>query len=234
MKDRFLALAIVLAFPACAPDAAQPPASPSVTAAPSASARLEPAAPPPVTPSPELLERLRKQREAEAQRKREHPPVPWVPSGVARWHNAIEGYVSSVTPAAQRALGAAAMPFASYLNDMHNRIHPVFADSYLDYLDKLPASDPQNGKHLVTRLEIVLTEDGHIRRMGVVKASGVAEFDAAALDSLDRAQPFGPAPSAIRSADGDVYVQWELDRDEVFACSTMHARPFFLASATTL
>jgi outer membrane biosynthesis protein TonB len=64
--------------------------------------------------------------------------------------------------------------------------------------------------------------------MGIVKTSGITAFDIAALDAVDRAQPFGPAPTAIISADGNVYLHWEFHRDEVFACSTMNARPFLL------
>jgi hypothetical protein len=101
----------------------------------------------------------------------------------------MESYASSVTGAAQRPLDAAAIPFAHYLNAIHNRVPPALC------------------------------------------LLRVAEFDAAALDSVVRAQPFGPAPSEIRSSDGDVYLHWEFHRDEVFACSTMHARPFLLALA---
>ena len=49
-----------------------------------------------------------------------------------------------------------------------------------------------------------------------------------ALDAVQRASPFGPAPSAIVSSDGNVYLHWEFHRDEVYACSTMNARPFLL------
>jgi len=87
-----------------------------------------------------------------------------------------------------------------------------------------------NDQHLVTRLEIVLTKEGHLRRMGIVKTSGLTAFDIAALDAIDRAQPFGPAPSAIISPDGNVYLHWEFHRDEVFACSTQGASPFILNS----
>jgi TonB family protein len=111
---------------------------------------------------------------------------------------------------------------------MHNRIHPIFADSFLASLDNLPATHALNDQHLITRLEIVLTRDGHIVKMGVVKTSGVTAFDIAALDSVSRAQPFGQAPSAIISKDGQVYLHWEFHRDEVYACSTMNARPFML------
>jgi TonB family protein len=113
---------------------------------------------------------------------------------------------------------------------MHNRIHPIFADSFLESLDGLPPTHPMNDKHLVTRLEIVLTKEGHLKKMGVVRSSGITAFDVAALDAVDRAQPFGPAPSAIISADGNVYLHWEFHRDQIYACSTMGARPFLLTT----
>jgi TonB family protein len=171
---------------------------------------------------------LRKLREAEGERRKSEHRGSWVASHFERWRSAIENYVSNVKPGNQTALNAAAVPFASYLNGMHNRIHPIFADSFLDSLDSLPQSHPLNDQHLVTRLEIVLTKEGHLKKMGVVKTSGITAFDIAALDSVDRAQPFGPAPNAIVSPDGNVYLHWEFHRDEVYACSTMGARPFIL------
>lgn len=46
---------------------------------------------------------------------------------------------------------------------MHNRIHPLFAESFLGALDQLPAGNPlkeSKGSPLVTRLEIVLGPGG--------------------------------------------------------------------------
>ena len=56
-------------------------------------------------------------------------------------------------------------------------------------------------------------------------------FDVAALDSVDRAQPFGPAPPAIVSPGGFVYLHWEFHRDIVYACSTQGARPMILLAS---
>jgi len=114
---------------------------------------------------------------------------------------------------------------------MHNRIHPIFAEAFLESLDRLPPDHPMNDQTLVTRLEIVLTKEGRLKRMGIVKNSGVTAFDIAALDAVDRAQPFGPPPNAIISPDGNVYLHWEFHRDQVYACSTMNARPFLLNTA---
>ncbi len=176
---------------------------------------------------------LRKVREADGERRKSEHRGSWAASNFDRWRTAIENYVSSVKPGNQTALNTAAVPFASYLNGIHNRIHPIFADSFLGSLDNLPASHPLNDRHLVTRLEIVLTRDGHLRRMGVVSTSGITAFDIAALDAVDRAQPFGPAPGAIISPDGNVYLHWEFHRDE-FACSTAGARPFILSAPPSI
>ncbi len=174
-------------------------------------------------------DQLRKEREADGERRKSEHRGSWTASNFERWRNAIENYVSSVKPGNQTALNTAAVPFASYLNTIHNRIHPLFADSFLGSLDNLPKSHPLNSPKLVTRIEIVVSpKEGRIVKLGVVKTSGITAFDIAALDSVSRAQPFGPAPGAIISPDGNVYLHWEFHRDEVFACSTMHARPFLL------
>jgi hypothetical protein len=175
------------------------------------------------------VDQLRKEREADGERRKSEHRGSWTASNFERWRNAIENYVSSVKPGNQTALNTAAVPFASYLNTIHNRIHPIFADNFLGSLDNLPKSHPMNDPKILTRLEIVVSpKEGRIVKMGIVKTSGITAFDIAALDSVHRAQPFGPAPGAIVSPDGNVYLHWEFHRDEVFACSTMHARPFML------
>lgn len=174
-------------------------------------------------------DQLRKEREADGERRKSEHRGSWTASNFERWRNAIENYVSSVKPGNQTALNTAAVPFATYLNTIHNRIHPLFAESYLDSLDNLPKNHPMNDPKLITKIEIVVSpKEGRIVKMGVVKTSGITAFDIAALDSVHRAQPFGPAPGAIVSADGNVYLHWEFHRDAVFACSTMHAFPFML------
>lgn len=174
---------------------------------------------------------LRKLREADGERRKSQHRGSWTASNFDRWRSAIENYVASVKVGNQTALNTAGSPFATYLNGMHNRIHPIFAESFLESLDALPADHPLNDQHLVTVLEIILTKDGHLKRMGVVRTSGITAFDVAALDAVDRAQPFGPAPGAIVSADGNVYLHWEFHRDEGLACSTMGASPYILNSA---
>jgi len=141
----------------------------------------------------------------------------------------MENYVASVKPGNQTALNAARVPFASYLNTIHNKLHPIFADAFLDSLDSLPANHQLNGQALRTDLEVVVDKDsGKIVKMGVVRTSGVSAFDLAALEAMERASPFGKADPSIVSGDGRVYLHWEFHRQREIACGTVNARPFKL------
>ncbi len=172
---------------------------------------------------------LVRERRLDAQRRKSAHLGSWKSIGIQRWRSAIENYVPSVKPGNQTALNTARVPFASYINDIHNRIHPIFADSFLASLDNLPKSNPMNRPDISTNIEIVLSpDDGHIVRMGVTKTSGVTAFDVAALESVQRASPFGAAPKEIVSPDGRVYLHWEFWRNPYYACSTYFARPFIL------
>jgi hypothetical protein len=120
------------------------------------------------------------------------------------------------------------VPFATYLNHIHNRLHPIFALSYLDFLDGLPGSAGLHDNEMATNLEIVLSQaNGSIVKMGVTRTSGVTAFDIAALDSVQRASPFGAPPPSIVSPDGNVYLHWAFHRNAE-ACSTFNSRPFLL------
>ncbi len=143
----------------------------------------------------------------------------------ARWLPDIENYDPAVKLGNRTALNAAHSPFAGYLSTIHNAIHPVFAEEFLPSLNRLGKANALN-EELVTHVEIILTKDeGRVLRMGVTKNSGNTTFDAAALEAIDRRQPFGPAPAGIESADGNVYLHWEFHRDPVDACSTRNATP---------
>jgi TonB C terminal len=148
-----------------------------------------------------------------------------------RLRAAIENYEPSVKLGNQTSLNAARVPFATYINAIHNRLHPIFAEEFLGLAESHP-NTTFNDMNLVTHIEIVLNkEQGRIVRLGVTRASGVTAFDIAAVTSVSRAEPFGKAPDEIVSPDGNVYLHWEFHRDPVDACTTRNARPFLLKEA---
>ncbi len=142
------------------------------------------------------------------------------------FRGAIENYVAQVKPGNQTALNTAASPFATYLAQMHRRIHEEFADRFLRLLPA-DSTSPFSNPSLLTTLEIVLNGDGSLHRVGVVRTSGLMPFDQGAFLAVRRAAPFGVPPGAIRSPDGRVYVHWGFYRNQR-QCGTFNARPFLL------
>ena len=174
-------------------------------------------------------DQLKRDRSRDSARRRSKHIGSWKTVGLERWRSAIENYVPSVKLGNQTALNTAYAPFATYLNSIHNRIHPIFADGFLASLDRLPNGDPMNRPELKTFLEIVLSRtDGSLVRMGVTRSSGVTAFDVGALESVARAAPFGSPPPVIVSPDGNVYLHWEFHRNPIYACSTYFAHPYIL------
>jgi hypothetical protein len=186
-----------------------------------------------LTPSTALAivgkEQLARERARDGERRRSEHRGSWQDTSLQRYRSAIENYVAHVKPGNQTALNSAHAPFASYLNAIHNRLHPVFADRFLSSLSRMPGDHPLNNMEMTTNLEIVLRpDDGQVVRMGVTKSSGVTAFDIGALDSVKRAGPFGAAPQSIISPDGNVYFHWEFHRLPQYACSTYFARPYII------
>lgn len=135
-----------------------------------------------------------------------------------------------VAPARIRPIeGDARLAFAAYLNAIHARLHPKFADEVLGALSAKPASDPLNDPKLAVRIELAIDgATGELRKAVVVRGSHVPAFDELARAAVAAAGPFGAAPASVRSPDGMVYVHWTMHRDEALACQTGLARPYIL------
>lgn len=175
-------------------------------------------------------EKLEAERAADGAARRSAHRGKWEKNNFGKYKAAIENYEPSVKLGNQTALNAAQSVFATYLNTIHNQLHPIFAEEFLASLENLPKEHLLNS-NLVTYIEIVLSkDDGKIVRMGVTRPSGTTAFDIVALNSMSRASPFGKAPDAIVSYDGRVYLHWEFHRDPVDACTTRNAYPFILQS----
>ncbi len=142
------------------------------------------------------------------------------------FRSAIENFTPTVTPGEQTALNAAASPFAAYIAAIHRRIHRQYADRFLRNIPVF-AGSPYSDPTLMTELEIVLNQDGSVHRVGIVRSSGLLPFDFGAFNSVLRAQPYPPAPSAILSGDKRVYLHWGFYRNQR-QCGTFNAEPYIL------
>ncbi|HVV52660.1 MAG TPA: TonB family protein, partial [Polyangia bacterium] len=150
---------------------------------------------------------------------------------LARVQSAVENFIPEVKPGNQTALNTRAAPFAAYIARMHRSIHELWGFGQLEEWDEKPSGSPYNNRNLMTELEFVLNSDGTIDRIGVVRSSGLLEYDVAAVDVAYTAGPFPDPPREIRSANGKIYVHWHFYRDER-QCATSGADPYILNNAS--
>ncbi|MCP4679154.1 MAG: TonB family protein [Deltaproteobacteria bacterium] len=140
---------------------------------------------------------------------------------------------SFTEPGIEEITGRRERVFHDYIVEMHaRRIHPVFAETFLESLNKLGPRDPLNEWNLRTYIEIEISSDGGIDDMRVVLPSSVRSFDAAAVDTFYRAAPFPPPPRAIRSWNGKAYVRWGFFRNNR-KCGLMNVEPFIVKKPKT-
>lgn len=116
-----------------------------------------------------------------------------------------------------------------WLNQVHARVHPIYADQELEKLDALPATDPRNDPRLETTVQLtVMPRSGALERIEISRSSGVEAFDEVVLASFRRAAPFAPAPANLVSADYRVHVSWVVRRAAAYSCSAVDAKAIFL------
>lgn len=143
--------------------------------------------------------------------------------GMGRWDRimakqalfraSLENFTPNVRVGNQSELGTRAHPFAAYIAQVHRQIHRFWGDGFLADLDRRPGKDAYD-RSLVSALEISIKQDGTLNQVVIAKPSGVLAFDAAAIDAVGSAAPFGTPPEAIKSRDGNVYITWHFHRDE--------------------
>lgn len=146
-----------------------------------------------------------------------------------RWRQfraAIENYVPGVRPGNTTALNARADPFAGYIASFHRHLHREFAHRFLQ---SLPSVGKMADTRLVTKVEIVINDDGRLHRVGIVKGSGELMYDFGAFNAVHRGAPYPPPPKSIRSADGRVYMRWALHRNHS-QCGTWNAEPYIVTN----
>jgi TonB family protein len=120
-----------------------------------------------------------------------------------------------------------------YLRDLHARVHRLWADNFLAMATaQLPKDHPINVMSRAVDLELVLSAEGKLLDVRIVKSSGSTEFDSAAMDVVKASVPFGAAPEDVLSDDGKARVLWTFARDDR-RCSglTLDHRDLALADA---
>ena len=148
---------------------------------------------------------------------------------IAALRSSLENFAPTTRVGNQAELGTRAHPFAAYIAEMHRSIHKLWAFGFLTELDGKSSSNPLNDLERWVQLEVVVTGGGEVEKVSIVRPSGLAHFDAAAIDAVMASSPFRAPPEAIKSVDGKVYLDWRFHRDDR-QCGTFGVDPHILTS----
>lgn len=174
-------------------------------------------------------EELRHEREARLEERRSRRRGAGRERMWAAFRAAMENYVPEVRTGNQTELGTARVPFATFLHDVHVRIHQEFSDGYVTRI-AMDTTTGENDPSLHTTLEVSINADGSLNQIGIVRTSGNTLFDQGAFNAMWRAQPFPRPPDEILSGDGRAWLRWNFHRDDR-RCATDFAEPFILDNA---
>ena len=130
--------------------------------------------------------------------------------------SAMTNYISEIQPGNHTAVNAHKDVAASYINRIHSKIHPKWGGDFLPMLDmRYGPNSPFSDSSLNTVLELVVDgETGKLESVNIVDSSGLTTYDMQAIAIAKQVAPHPPAPSAIRSPDGNVYLHWNFWRDQ--------------------
>jgi TonB family protein len=144
-----------------------------------------------------------------------------------RVKGALHDNSSWVASGQQEPLGKRQRTFRNYIHAIHDRIHYLFADSFLGSLTSLDPADPLNNFDLMAKLEFEILKSGQISEVHVIRSSGNTVFDAAAVDSIYRSSPYQAPPRDILSWNERVYMRWAFFRNNR-KCGPFNAEPYIL------
>ena len=120
-----------------------------------------------------------------------------------------DDYLPNVKSGAQTSLNTREFQFYSYFErikerlrmhwepQLQRRVNILYARG-----EELPPAD------LLTKLDIILTKEGELTKILVLRRSGFSEIDEAAIKAFELAAPFPNPPSGMIENNGSVQLSW--------------------------
>jgi protein TonB len=123
-----------------------------------------------------------------------------------------DDYLKNLPEGERTLLNTREYKFYSYFERIRGQLKqvwkPLIQRTFADISftrKRAPASDGEK----VTRVAVLMDNDGNIKSIDVVKSSGVAIIDSAAVEAFHKAGPFPNPPTGMVDDDGSVRLQWE-------------------------
>lgn len=121
-------------------------------------------------------------------------------------------YLKDVDPGIETHLNAREFKYFSYYNRIRRQLSQYWEPKVREKMIKMfrtgraPAS---TGQDRITKLMIVLNNQGRLMKVQLLSDSGVSDLDDAAIEAFRAAAPFPNPPKGIVEDDGTVKIRWD-------------------------
>lgn len=121
-------------------------------------------------------------------------------------------YLKDIDPGIETHLNAREFKYYSYYNRIRKQLSQYWEPKVREKMMKMfrtgraPAS---TGQDRITKLMIVLNNQGRLMKVQLLSDSGVSDLDDAAIEAFRAAAPFPNPPKGIVEDDGTVKIRWD-------------------------
>jgi TonB family protein len=101
-----------------------------------------------------------------------------------------------------------------YLRAAHSRVHGRWTGDFIKVVaNTYPGQHPLNASSRQVTVAVTIRWDGTVADRSIKEASGVPEFDKAAMDIVRKSAPFPLPPADVVSDDSYAHLEWTFARD---------------------
>lgn len=120
-------------------------------------------------------------------------------------------YLRDVDPGVETMLNTREFKYYTYYTRIRRQLSQYWEPRVRDRLSKMFRQGRRisSDQDHITKLLIVLNDQGHLVRVQVLSESGVSDLDEAATDAFRSAAPFPNPPKGIVESDGTVKIRWD-------------------------
>jgi TonB family protein len=122
----------------------------------------------------------------------------------------VTDYLPNVKEKEKTALNTREFVFFSFYERMKKRLGMFWTPALERKFQKMYYANVEvDDRDLVTKLIIVLDNEGNIKRIEKLESSGFVDLDNAAVEAFTRAAPFSNPPKGILDDDETVVIKWD-------------------------
>lgn len=120
-------------------------------------------------------------------------------------------YLKEVATGAQTLLNTREFVYFSYYNRIREKLRQQWEPRIREKVRHVIKSGRSiaSARDRITKVVIILSENGSLERVQVISESGITDLDEAAVDAFRAAEPFPNPPKGIIESDGKIRIKWE-------------------------